>query len=146
MTNPRILLGCFALLSLVASSVDGQEKKPALINEGRSQEIGVVARSQNDGAVILAVAKDSLAAKAGFEVGDIIHSVDNFTIGLIDGVDYPLHSEVRRIRGVGMFEITNHQTKKVAKVEIKLGDVNFPPVEVSAKAAVTPAVPPALPR
>jgi predicted metalloprotease with PDZ domain len=102
---------------------EAPETKPpekVLIEEGRKGKLGVACRTVPNGALILHVLKDSPAYKVGIEAGDVILSVDGFTIGFIDGLEFPLQSEVRRVKGVGAFKIRNRRTGEVVTKTITL--------------------------
>jgi len=96
-------------------------EKPLREPEGeRKVKLGVKAVTRANGALILEVAKDSPADKAGIEPGDLIVSVDGFTIGIIDNLEYPLQSELRRVKGTGEFKIRNWRTGEVQTRKINL--------------------------
>jgi S1-C subfamily serine protease len=98
--------------------------------EGRRNRLGVYAVSTPRGVLITEVVSDQPAAQAGLQAGDLILKVDGYPVGIIQGVDYPLHSEVRRARGVARFEVREARTGQVVEKPIRVG----------------PDVPPELPR
>lgn len=106
----------------------GQPPMPAsppektLIEEGRKSKLGVYPRTVANGAQIMYVVPDSPAYKIGLEPGDVIVSVDGFTVGFIDGLEYPLQSEIRRVKGTGTFKIRSVRTGEIVTRDIKLGD------------------------
>ena len=123
MSQRRILVSAVVLLGCVGVAARGQppDAVPAWIEEGRKSKLGVGVKSTKKGAVVQFVVEGSPAWRAGLESGDVILSVDWFTVGMIDGVEYPLRSEVRRVRGVGAFKVWNPRTQRVKTKRIDLG-------------------------
>lgn len=102
--------------------VPARPPEKTLIEEGRKSKLGVYHRTVANGALIVYVVSDSPAYKGGLEPGDVIISVDGFTVGFIDGVEYPLQSETRRVKGTGAFKIRSVRTGEIVTRDIKLGD------------------------
>jgi predicted metalloprotease with PDZ domain len=98
------------------------KEKPGdpLVKEGLKNKLGVIPKTLYKGALIVSVVPNSPAAKAKIEPGDIILSVDGFQIGFIEGMEFPLQSEIRRIKGTGTFEVKDHKTGKVSTKEITI--------------------------
>jgi predicted metalloprotease with PDZ domain len=116
--------------AIAATSVLGQQPKsvaaktegvPVFLPEGRNSKLGIVAKTEVNGARILYVVKDTPAYHAGLEAGDVILSVDGFPVGLIDGVEYPVQSEIRRVKGTGIFKIRDFRTQEIVTKKIQLG-------------------------
>jgi hypothetical protein len=105
--------------------------KEVVVKGGRKNFLGVEVQTLQNGSLIKKVFRGYPAWKAGIEVGDIVLSVDGFTVGYIDGAEYPLQSEVRRVEGIGKFEIKCRRTKEIVTLEIDLksgdGEEDRPP-------------------
>ncbi|MBX9580138.1 MAG: PDZ domain-containing protein [Gemmataceae bacterium] len=116
-------LAGLVLLGGVGSAVDppATAEVPTVIKGGATIRLGVVAQTTANGARILSVTRGSPAAKAGLEPGDQVLSVDGFTVGVIKGVPFHLWSEVRRVRGVGVFKVRDKRTGEVVTMRINLG-------------------------
>lgn len=122
-----ILVGVAVAVCATGMPVQGQPPKAkppgkTLVEEGHYPKLGVSYGLIREGAYITDVAKDSPAWKAGLEKGDVIMKVDGYTIGIIDGLMFPLQSEVRRVRGTGSFEIKSSRGGKIVTVGINLGE------------------------
>jgi predicted metalloprotease with PDZ domain len=115
----QVLVAAGAALGQDSPKADRPPKAPA--EEGRTARLGVIPRTVRDGALIVNVLPDSPAQKAGLEPGDVILSVDGYKVGVVAGLEYPLQSEVRRVKGVGAFKIRSRRTGKVVTKEIRLG-------------------------
>jgi predicted metalloprotease with PDZ domain len=117
------LLGLIGLWQTEARGQPRPSRDPekTLIEEGRKGKLGVVAHTVANGARIMYVTKGSPAWEAGLEPGDVIVSVDGFTVGFIDGVEFPLQSEVRRIKGSGAFRIRSWRTGEIVTKTIRIG-------------------------
>jgi hypothetical protein len=126
--NDRLGLLMLVLLGSISSwqsKCQGQtpsprEREKPLIKEGRKTPLGVVSQTTANGALITYVVRDSPAWKAGLQSGDVILSIDGYTVGIIDGLPYHPWSEVRRIKGAGVFKIKSRQGEIVSKT-ISLG-------------------------
>jgi S1-C subfamily serine protease len=98
------------------------ERLPGPGEEKQSSRLGVTYRELQCGALITKVEKGSPAAVARLEAGDIVVSVDGFKVGVVDGQEYSLPSELRRLKGRGVLEVNDRRTGKVTTRDITLPD------------------------
>lgn len=98
------------------------ETKPAETKpvEVRKPKVGISTRNTPQGAVIMGVMPDSPAAKAGLNAGDVILSIDGFAVGIVDGLEYPVQSEIRRLKGSGKFKVARPAQSEPKEIEVKL--------------------------
>jgi S1-C subfamily serine protease len=71
--------------------------------------------------LIAQVVAGTPAQQAGLQAGDLIQKVDGYAVGQIGGVDYPLHSEIRRARGVARLEVREARSGQVVEKQVRVG-------------------------
>jgi C-terminal processing protease CtpA/Prc len=123
LTGIGLLIVAFAAMEVASSAARGDQKEmaAAAYTNPAPYRLGVHAEYIGRGALITSILKDSPAAKAGFDRCDRILRIDGFEVGCIDGVLFPIQSELRRAKGGKVsIEYVQYRTGKTIVVEVVL--------------------------
>jgi S1-C subfamily serine protease len=120
--SARQLVGVGVLLVAPLLLAAGEEDQPpkASGDAKAPRMLGIMPQSIHGGVLVQDVIPDSAADKAGIKAGDVIVSVDGYAVGFVDGREYPIHSELRRIKDRGVFKIKPQGGGETVTKEISL--------------------------